>query len=254
MDEPTMSANSETDRNSPPEDRIAPETAIDGDGDGHGADHHAARATLYGLLGGTFVYPDEEVLADLTADDARAGVEQAAERLGFAEEATALLDALAGTDAQSLAAAHNDLFGLPKDGEYPVVPYEGHYTTGSEVSEEQRRIATVVGLMEQFGVEPSDDFAERQDHVAAELELMQVVAAQRAVAAHEGKDGAAATLAGAEATILDEHLVGFVPAFCHSLRSATDNDVYLAAATLAERLISEDHAAHDADGGVSRDG
>jgi TorA maturation chaperone TorD len=247
MDEPAMSANSDADRASAPEERIAPEPTTEetlGDPDDE-PEYHAARATLYGLLGGAFVYPEAEVLADLTAEEARAGVEQAAERLGFGAEAAELLDALDATDAESLAAAYNELFGLPDGGEYPVVPYEGHYTTGSEVSEEQRRIATVVGLMEQFGVTPSDDFAERQDHVAAELELMQVVAAQRSVAAHEGKDEAADNLGGAEATILDEHLVGFVPAFAHELRRATDNDVYLAAATLAERLVSEDHAAHD---------
>jgi TorA-specific chaperone len=224
-------------------------------------EYHAARAALYGLVGGAFVYPDEDVLAELTAPEAREGVEQAAERLDLREEVETLVDALEATDAEAMASAYNRLFGLPDGGEYPVVPYEGHYTTGSEVSEEQRRIATVVGLMEQFGVTPGEEFHERQDHVAAELELLQVVAAQRATAAHEGKDETARNLGGAEATILDEHLVGFVPAFARDVREASDDEVYRAAATLAERLVREDHRRHSQqrergqlpETGVSRD-
>lgn len=243
MDEPAMSGDTDADHRSAPTDRIAPET--DDQSDDADADRHAARAALYGLLGGAFVYPDEEILADLTAPEAREGVEQAADRLGFESEAEALLDALDATDAESLEADYNKLFGLPDGGEYPVIPYEGHYTTGSEISEEQRRIATVVGLMEEFGVQPGGDFDERQDHVAAELELMQVVAAQRAAAIHQGEHEAAETLADAEATILDEHLVAFVPSFAIDLRAATANDAYKAAATLAERLVSADHADHD---------
>jgi TorA maturation chaperone TorD len=74
---------------------------------------------------------------------------------------------------------------------------------------------------------------------------MQVVAAQRAAAIYQNDHEAAETLADAEATILDEHLAAFVPSFAIDLRAATSNDVYKAASTLAERLVSEDHADHD---------
>lgn len=241
MDEPAMTGNIDADDASAPTDRIADQTADELPG-GDTAENHAARAALYSLLGGVFAYPDEKLLADLTADDARNGVEQAAERLGFGTETRAVLDALEGTAVDEQAAAYNKLFGLPEEGQYPVVPYEAHYTTGSEVSEEQRRIATVVGLMETFGVEPS--FDERQDHVAAELELMQVVAAQHATALYQGDSDAATRLARAETTLLDTHLVGFVPAFARDLHAATSNDVYQAAADLAAELVRTDHRWH----------
>lgn len=251
MDESAMSDTADADDASARTDGIdsepnaAPTDDTAPGGDRSAVERHLARAAVYGLLGGAFVYPDEETLAGLTDPEAREGVEQAAARLGFAEEATALLDALEAASVEDLRSTYDKLFGLPEGGEYPVVPYEGEYTTGSEVSEEQRRIATVVGLMEEFGVRPDDDFAERQDHVAAELELMQVVAAQRATALHEGDREAADRLAAAEATILDEHLVGFVPAFGTDLHAATSSDVYQAAADLAEAFVSDDHAAHD---------
>jgi len=208
------------------------------------AEVHAARAALYGALGGVFVYPDEETLSGLTDPEALSGVASAAATLGLDEEASELIDALSGTTLAELQSAYDRTLGLPEGGEYPVVPYEGYYTTGSEMREEQTRIATVVGLLEEFGLQPGEEFDERQDHVATELELMQVVAAQRAVAVERGEAGTGATLAGAEATILDTHLVDFVPAFAHDLRATSDERVYCAAARLAESLVTADHAAH----------
>ncbi|MFC7139056.1 molecular chaperone [Halosimplex aquaticum] len=214
---------------------------------------HATRATIYGAVGGAFCYPDTEMRATLTAHDARDGVLQAAERLGLRDEAERFLDAFADASVSGLESAYNGLFGLPEGGEYPVVPYEAHYTTGSDVGESQRRIAAVVGLMETFGVEPGAEFAERQDHVAAELELMQVIAAQRAVAIHEGDDAAADRLAAAEATVLDKHLRGFVPALAHDVERTVDDDgpaswrAYRAAATLAAELVRRDDAVRNGD-------
>lgn len=208
------------------------------------AEIHAARAALYGTLGGVFVYPREETLSDLTDPDATLAIRVAAARLGLDEEASALIEALEATTVEALQSAYDHTLGMPDSGEYPVVPYEGYYTTGSEMSEEQTRIATVVGLLEEFGLQPAEDFDERQDHVATELELMQVVAAQRAVANQSDDTETAAKLADAEATILDTHLVDFVPAFAHDLRATSDDPVYCAAATLAEELVSTDHAVH----------
>jgi TorA-specific chaperone len=205
-------------------------------------EYHAARATLYCAAAAAFTYPDERTVSELTDSEARDGIERAAERLGLRAEATELLDAVEETPLSTLRSAYDDLFGVPGDeGTYPVVPYEAHYTTRDELSIEQRRIATVVGLMEEFGVEPSDDFAERQDHVAAELELAQVLAGQRAVALDGGDATAADRVGRAESTVLADHLVEFVPALAHDLCGATDEPAYLAAADLVEELVTDDN-------------
>lgn len=275
MDEPAMTGNVDADPSDESTDALTDEPAdtltdestdavdnshtsgsTDGVPGATSAETHGARAALYGVLGGAFAYPTPEILAELIAPKARDGVEQAADRLGFQQPARALLEAMTKTTVEEQEAAYNNLFGLPESGAYPVVPYEGHYTTGSEVSEEQRRIATVVGLMNEFGVEPSAD--ERQDHVAAELEFMQVVAAQRATALYRDDVETAGNIAAAEATILDTHLVGFVPAFARDLGAATSNEMYLAAADLATELVRTDHRWHSETAvetpGVSSDG
>jgi TorA-specific chaperone len=220
---------------------------------------HAARAALYSAVAVPFLYPEEERLDALRDEEAREGVRTAAERMGLEGEADALLEAVAEASTEAVESAYNALLGVPGEGgTYPVVPYEAHYTTGAEVDKEQRRIATVVGLMEAFGVEPGEDFAERQDHLAAELELMQVVASQRAVARHEDDAEAAGRLAEAEATVLEEHLAGFVPSLAHDLREALAGEggdaewdadeagraVYRAAVDLLEALVERDRATH----------
>lgn len=208
-------------------------------------ERHAARAALYSALAGAFLYPDEETIADLRHPDARQGIRAAADRLDLREEATAFVDALESASRETLVDTYNALFGLPdEDGTYPVIPYEAHYTAGEEIGHQQRRIAAVVGLMEAFGVEPSETFAERQDHLAAELELMQVMAARRALAGEDGDEEAAATVERSEAVFLAEHLSDFVPAFAHELRQATDEPFYLAAADFAARLVTRDHGDH----------
>ncbi len=208
-------------------------------------EYHAARATLYCAAAAAFTYPDERTVSELTDSEAREGIERAAERLTVSEEASALLAGITQTPLDELQSAYNDLFGVPADeGTYAVIPYEAHYTTRDELSIEQRRIATVVGLMEEFGVEPSDDFAERQDHVAAELELAQVLAGQRAVALDGGNATAADRIAQAEATVLADHLVEFVPALAYDLRRATDDTAYVAAADLVEELVTYDNGKH----------
>ncbi|WP_137284424.1 TorD/DmsD family molecular chaperone [Halorussus salinisoli] len=215
------------------------------------AERHSARAALYSAAAGALCYPDDELVADLTHDETAEGLRSAAETLDLTAEVEALLSALGSTDCESLESAYNDLFGLPSDdGTYPVVPYEAEYTVGDEVGRQQRRIATVVGLLEAFGVEPSGDFDERQDHVVVELELLQVLAARRAVAHEQGDTDTADNLERAEAMVLDEHLGDFVPAFAHEVRKSTDVDaedasaVYRAAADLAENVVTRDLASH----------
>ena len=213
--------------------------------DGTETDRHGARSALYGALAGVFVYPDEDVLADLTAPEAAEGIRAAAETLGLSEDAERLLDALDDTDTESLESSYNDLFGIPGDGgAYEVVPYEAEYTVGDDVSLAQRRIATVAGLLEAFDLERSPDFAERHDHLALELELAQILAAQRAASLAADAEDRAADLERIEAALLDHHLSDFLPSLAIDLRGSTDDPVYLAAADLAEKLVGADQAAH----------
>lgn len=232
---------------------------------------HARRGALYGFAATAFQFPSEDVLADLRDSDVRESVQAAAEAIAARGDAlgadaddvplhlAACCERLGDAGSDAMESAYNDLFGLPSDdGSYPVVPYEANYAAGGDVSEIQRRVATVVGLLERFDLEPHEGFDERQDHVAVLLELAQVLAAQRAVALEEGNVDAAQRVASAEATVLDEHLAGFVPALAHDVAdAAVDGEslddaalvadapaAYVAAARFAAALVTWDHAVH----------
>lgn len=229
---------------------------------------HARRGALYGIAATALTFPDAETLADLRDDAVQSAVRAAAAEVGGvvddAESASssdderalsarvdAFFAALDAADDDAVETAYNGLFGLPSEsGSYPVVPYEAQYATTGDVNETQRRVATVVGLLERFDLEPHDGFDERQDHVAVLLELAQVMATQRAVALEDGDTAAAGELAAAEATVLDEHLLGFVPALAHDVRDATSDRpgegerVYEAAAALAATLVQRDASVH----------
>ncbi|WP_251341492.1 TorD/DmsD family molecular chaperone [Haloplanus halophilus] len=221
---------------------------------------HAARAAVYAALAGALGYPDDVAVAELTADETADGLRGAAETLdGLDDEVEGFVDAFAAVDAEGLRRVYDDLFGVPDGDGYPVVPYEAEYTVGDEVSHKQRRVATVSGLLDAFGLDLSDGFDERHDHVALELELMQVLAGRRAVAADADLDDEASTLREAEATLLSQHLRSFVPAFAAEVRAAladrhgggADDDAlgpaataYRATVDLAEALVETDVEAH----------
>lgn len=211
------------------------------------SERHAARAGLYAFAAGLFTFPDEDGIDDLRAADTKSSVRDAADELGLVTEVDAVLDALDDASLETLESAYNDLFGIPQEGAYTVPPYEAHYTIGDDIGQQQRRIAAFVGLLEAVGLERDEAFAERHDHVVTELELMQVLAAQHALAARQESDEGEQSerdvdrLVEIQATVLDAHLIGFVPSFAHEVREATDHPLYGAAATLAERLVRRDH-------------
>lgn len=217
---------------------------------------HGGRAALYAVVAGAFCYPETDRFTELTAPETIEGLREAADRLGCGDAAADLAAALEASElnAETLADGYNALFGLPgDDGEYPVVPYEATYTARDDLSAKQRRIATVSGLLDALELERGDGFHDRHDHVAVELEVMQVLAARRAVAeADTDTDDDARSLELAEATVLETHLADFLPGLAHDLGASVDRedvpeaaaDVYVAAADLASELVERDRARH----------
>jgi TorA-specific chaperone len=205
---------------------------------------HGSRAALYSAAATAFVYPDEAVFDDLTDSEVVASLRLAADVLDLDDALHGLLEAIEAANPDDLRTTFTSLFAVPEDGAYPVIPYEANYTAPDEVAMQQHRIAEVAGLLGSVDLERSDRFDDRQDHVAVELELMQVLAAMRAVAIEEDAAEREERIAKMEATVLSDHLADFVPALAHDLRQATDNPVYLAAADLAEELVVWDNRQH----------
>jgi TorA maturation chaperone TorD len=92
-----------------------------------------------------------------------------------------------------------------------VPPYE---TSQSGSAGQTQVLADIAGFYRAFGFEVR---GERPDHAAPELEFAALLCAKEAYARLCGEDEGAETCAQARARFLDEHLLGWLPAFAGRL-------------------------------------
>jgi TorA maturation chaperone TorD len=103
-------------------------------------------------------------------------------------------------------------------------------------------VADVAGFYRAFGVEPISA-SERPDHISAELEFMQLLAAKEAVAlGDEGEGERAAVCREAARAFLRDHLGRFVERFADAVEAGTREPFYLAAARLLAGFVTHDAA------------
>jgi TorA maturation chaperone TorD len=169
------------------------------------------RADCYRLLGACFCPPERERwLAEGTCLElAKALGPLAPDAAGHA---AALHEALAAADALALRVDHAALFVGPfalKAAPYGSVYLEAGRTLLGDTTLDAAARYAAAGLRVVLREPP--------DHVAVELEFMQVLAARAATAAASGNHAAAAPLAEAQREFLAVHLGAWGEAFCEAV-------------------------------------
>ncbi|MBI2524958.1 MAG: molecular chaperone TorD family protein [Candidatus Rokubacteria bacterium] len=186
-----------------------------------------ARAGVYRLLGGAFAYPAAASLEELS----RLAVAAAAGPLGVPPLGGALLalaKALRESDAAELALEHVLLF----DRQVRCPPYEGAYGDVPQLAGKAAQLADVAGFYAAFGLEQARGRPDCEDHIAAELEFMSVLALKEAYLLAEGDgEGVEVTRQG-QARFLSDHLGRWAQALADALREATALPYYAAAGDL----------------------
>ncbi|HEY7677896.1 MAG TPA: molecular chaperone TorD family protein [Candidatus Methylomirabilis sp.] len=177
--------------------------------------------------------PDGVLLAGLAV-----GIE---ERIRVARQIHPLLGAgweaiarfLDGADrdrlAEAVAEEYTRLFLGPRDPE--VNAYESYYLTGRLWD---RPLATLRGFLEEIGLERQEGYAEPEDCLAFELEVMRRLIARQGSA--ENGEGEARWL-DLQATFLKRHLLVWAPAAARDLGQARGADFYRGAATLLQGFL-----------------
>src|SRR5262245_57438006 len=192
------------------------------------------RAAIYRLLGLAFAYPAGDhlhavaALSSAAAADPWAPPDISAALAVFAAAAREI-------DAELAAQEHVLLF----DRQAPCAPYEGAYGAGN-VAGKAAGLADVAGFYAAFGMAPATARPEMEDHIAAELEFMSVLALKEAHATVAGHgDGFAVTRAAA-ASYLAEHLGRWAATFAATLAAATTVPYYRQLAGLLELWVAAD--------------
>jgi TorA maturation chaperone TorD len=120
--------------------------------------------------------------------------------------------------AEHFEADYQNTFGLLMSKECP--PYGTEYCLQAFSVFRSQELADIAGYYKAFGVEPSRDQPERQDHIALELEFMawligKVMHADKST--EESADENADLCRDAQKNFFEKHMVWWIPAFCAAL-------------------------------------
>lgn len=126
--------------------------------------------------------------------------------------------------------------GHGSDGYSAAYPYESvHVGERRLMMQDARDEVRAIYLSE--GLDKAAAWKENEDHVASELEFMQVMCERCAEALREGDAERAAGLAATQRNFLEDHLAPWVPLFAKQVRFYAQSDLYAGAAWLLEGFM-----------------
>jgi len=207
------------------------------------------RSQLYGVLARGFTNPPRT----LAAWQSQAGqVEElvaAAEKLPDGAALAAALRALEGArtgvatqgELDDLRRQALELLGNLSTRSFP--PYETEYTRGGDFRQNQD-LADLMGFYQAFGLNlrDSEEFRERPDHIAVELEFLHFLCWKEAAARMEGDEEHIGVCVDAERKFLADHLGRWADLFAHGLEKTAPEGFYPALAALLRAVVAQEVA------------
>ena len=207
------------------------------------------RARVYRALAGVFRPPDPESIEQVRDRDLPE-LCQALERLtetsdspgegGLVARARVLTNLWSAADPSQLRRGHHDAFD-ESSGKH-AAPTEMDQLDGPPQLELTRNfeMADVAGFYNAFGVEV-DPSGDRPDHIAAELEFMNLLAVKESVALQqEGEGEHAQVCRDASRTFLRDHLGRWVRTFAEKLVDEAADACYAAAGEFLSLWVAYD--------------
>ncbi|MDP2673318.1 MAG: molecular chaperone TorD family protein [Dehalococcoidia bacterium] len=197
-----------------------------------------ARAQTYALLARAFGRPDAWFEADAAEGRFGGALSEALTALGHQELAAAAA-AIGGVPEAPLTDEFARLFNPSMHGNCP--PYETEYTA-AHVFMRVQQLADVAGFFRAFGLRVAAGFRERPDHIATELEFMQVLTLKEARALARRERAHAGICRRAQARFLQEHLGRWLAPYCQKLTALGGAGFYARIAGLARDFAAKDAA------------
>lgn len=158
---------------------------------------------------------------------------------GYRLLATFLSNTWIGT-VDDLAADYVRCFlGKGKNGYSCAYPYESVNRSEKRLLRQDER-DQVLAIYRSQGLDKREGFKEEEDHIAVELEFMQVMAARTTRALERGEEDRAGELFGVQREFMDEHLGVWTPNFTADLRKFAKTGFYQALASLTDGFLTTD--------------
>lgn len=198
------------------------------------------RAEGYGLLSRLFrTEVDEELLKGLKATTYPQGTGNADLDLGYRKLATylstkasgVLLD-LAIDYVRTFIGHRNDTFGA-------AYPFESVYTSEKRLLMQEARNEALAAY-KKAGMVISEMWADPEDHIAIELEFMQVMAKKAAEALKAGEQSRAIELLNEQRDFLEKKLLLWVPMLTADMKRFSKTEFYEGLAYLTDGFLQVD--------------
>lgn len=202
----------------------------------------AQRDSTYALLARLYrVEVDQPLLDGLHATRFPAATGSTKANAGY----RALAEYLSNIDERSTTELAVDFarvfIGYGVDSYAAAFPFESVYTSEKRLKMQEAR-DEVLAIYHAYGLDKSSEWEESEDHVAAELEFMQVLCTRTTEALKAGDENKAAQLLQTQKNFLEDHLASWTPMMTVDMRRLAKTKFYLGLADLTDGFLAEDEA------------
>lgn len=118
-------------------------------------------------------------------------------------------------------------------------PYESVYTSKKRLLMQEAR-DEVLAIYRSAGLDKLDSWKENEDHVAMELEFMQILCTRTFDALENNDEDTAFSLLVVQQNFLENHLVSWVPMMTADMKRFTQTDLYKGLAFLTDGFLETD--------------
>lgn len=129
--------------------------------------------------------------------------------------------------------------GQGVDGYSAAYPYESVYTSEKRLMMQDAR-DEVLAIYRSQGLDKQETWKEAEDHLALELEFMQILANRTVDALKAGDEDAAIDLLATQKNFLEDHLMAWVPMMTSDMRRFAKTDLYRGLASLTDGFMTVD--------------
>lgn len=153
--------------------------------------------------------------------------------------ATALSGIWENTLTELAADYLRTFLGHGYSGHSAAYPFESVYASEKRLLMSSAR-DEVLALYRAAGLDKKPEWKEGEDHVALELEFMQILANRTAEALRNGDDATAQSLLRSQKSFMDDHLGAWVPLLADGMRRFSKTDFYRGLSYLLEGFVQTD--------------